>query len=695
MGSGGNGGYLAPEPGTRFHGALSDLGAPVRQFLYRNAAGHEAVWVCRYAVPAADEAPAEDESTLLTRYWVRSSSNLEWVPQRGVPKPVLPYQFHLIVGRPAWPVYILDTEESAEALQGLLTGAHVEAVASTWMGGLACLKAVDWEAVQDRLVTLWPTHRLPSLSALAQLGGRLVMQGCEVLIADPRDAAPPYPPDWNAHQAVTDGWTWERVQQFLMDTQRELGEAPATPPKGTAVSATQLAPESGQPVIERAAGGTRAEKWRQWGFETNAGGVAHQNLANVVRFIESQKGAYGDVWFDEFHCRIMQTLEGVAVPWGDEDTIELQRILQTDYAGLHKVAKSTVHDAIVACAFKHKRHEYREWLKSLTWDGEPRLETVFPLGWGTLGNHYHREAGRCFLMQAVARVLRPGCQADLMFVFEGATGIGKTTALQTLFGEKYVDNPTTRFGHKDFYQGLLGKVCIEIADFANAQGVHLDQIKADVTRKSDRFRPPYAAIPVDYPRQCVFAATTERDDWNQDEMVTARRFPPVACEASGRKIDQAWLKANREPLFAEAVVRVERGEPWWDMPAEETAEQQAARATPDVYDPLVARYAEAFTEMTMDKVLQFALGIEDKAKWDMRMMKRVGFILRKLGWERVNRRQGPTIFKVWRRKNPYVQERLRSALEEVQPHSSSQGNGHDDGSRTVEIPPPGTGLHEF
>lgn len=685
MGSGGNGGYLAPEPGTRFHGALSDLGAPVRQFLYRNAAGHEAVWVCRYAVPAADEAPAEDESTLLTRYWVRSSSNLEWVPQRGVPKPVLPYQFHLIVGRPAWPVYILDTEESAEALQGLLTGAHVEAVASTWMGGLAHLKAVDWEAVQDRLVTLWPTNRLPSLSALAQLGGRLVMQGCEVLIADPRDAAPPYPPDWNAHQAVTDGWTWERVQQFLMDCQRELGEAPAAAPKGTAVSATQLAPETGQPVIERAAGGTRAEKWRQWGFETNAGGVAHQNLANVVRFIESQKGAYGDVWFDEFHCRIMQTLEGVAVPWGDEDTIELQRVIQTDYVGLHKISKTTVHDAVVACAFKHKRHEYREWLASLTWDQRTRLELAFPLGWGTVDTPYYRAGSRCFILQAVARVLRPGCQADLMFVFEGATGIGKTTALQTLFGEKYVDNPTTRFGHKDFYQGLLGKVCIEIADFANAHGVHLDQIKADVTRKTDRFRPPYAAIPVDYPRQCVFVATTERDDWNQDEMGTARRFPPVACEVAGRKIDQAWLKANREQLFAEAVVRIERGEPWWDMPVEDSLAETQARIAPDLFDSAISRYVANLEELTMDEVLMGALEITDRSRWDMHLQRRIGVILTKLGWIKVRKRDEKRRYYLWRNRS---QRR-------APPPAHLEGNGHDDGSRTVEIPPPGTGLRDF
>ena len=42
-------------------------------------------------------------------------------------------------------------------------------------------------------------------------------------------------------------------------------------------------------------------------------------------------------------------------------------------------------------------------------------------------------------------------------------------------------------------------------------------VKRVITCRTDRFRPPYGRRVEDHPRMCVFAGTTNRDDWHRDE----------------------------------------------------------------------------------------------------------------------------------------------------------------------------------
>ena len=103
-------------------------------------------------------------------------------------------------------------------------------------------------------------------------------------------------------------------------------------------------------------------------------------------------------------------------------------------------------------------------------------------------------------------------------------------------------------------------------------------IKAFLTRRRDRFRPPYGKHTINLPRQCVFAATINPTAGGYLKDPTgARRFWPVACRGM---IDRDGLEKVRDQLWAEAVHRFKAGAPWWletpELEALATAEQDCA-----------------------------------------------------------------------------------------------------------------------
>jgi predicted P-loop ATPase len=194
-----------------------------------------------------------------------------------------------------------------------------------------------------------------------------------------------------------------------------------------------------------------------------------------------------------------------------------------------------------------------------------------------------------FLISMIARVMRPGCKVDYMMILEGPQGKGKSKMCEILAGEWFSDQLPDMHS-KEASQHLRGRWLIEIAELDKMSKVDTTTLKAFITRREERYRPPFGRYKVTEPRQVTFFGTTNDSAYLKDE-TGGRRFWPVGC---GR-LDPDGLVAARDQILAEAVVAFNSGEQWWpDAAFEEAAIKpvQADRYVGDAWDDAIARYVK-------------------------------------------------------------------------------------------------------
>lgn len=366
--------------------------------------------------------------------------------------------------------------------------------------------------------------------------------------------------------------------------------------------------------------------WQQWGLLLNASKQAHPNLHNAITIIEQDDLFKGTIYYDEFLQRIIKKNSPLR-DWKDSDDLEATSHIQS-LLGIPRMGRDTVSQAVLAVASRNKRNCVQEWLSTLQWDGANRLETFFSDYFGAAQNEYTTAASKNFWLSIVARAYRPGCKVDNMVVLEGAQGVGKSTAMNIVGGEWFAEQHESATDPKAFAEILLGKLVVEISEMDSFTRAEVNRVKQTVSCSSDRFRPSYGRHAIDHPRTCVFVGTTNRDDWNKDE-TGARRFWPVACTGA---IDIEGIRANRDQLFAEAVVRYKANETHWEMPLEAARLEQEARYQHDAWTEKIRLFLVGKTEVTSAEVLDH-LGI-DVVRTGRAEQMRVGTVLRVLGWKK-------------------------------------------------------------
>ena len=305
-------------------------------------------------------------------------------------------------------------------------------------------------------------------------------------------------------------------------------------------------------------------------------GTPESDVYNCLVVLKQDPSLKGKIRLDEFAHRLVVIDD---LPWRDKD--ETPYWTDTDDACLRNYfatkylikGKGIIDDALQEVTQDNKFHPVRQYLTGLTWDGDCRLDTLFIDYIGAEDTEYIRAVTRKWMCGAVARVMDPGVKFDTAIVLYGSQGLGKSLILERL-GRKWFNNSLVDIKTKDALEQIQGSWIVELAELAPTYKNDNEIIKAFISRTSDRFRSPYGRRTEEYPRQCVFAGSTNNLMFLKDRTGN-RRFWPITGDKD-RKTKNSWdlSKDEIDQLWAEAFVYWSEGEP---LVLEGALEEEALR----------------------------------------------------------------------------------------------------------------------
>ncbi len=310
-------------------------------------------------------------------------------------------------------------------------------------------------------------------------------------------------------------------------------------------------------------------------------GGYQRSLFNFILVLQNHPDLHGCVRADLFSNKKiaaeglpwLRTAEDTTV-WGDEDTTELCIWMENIFG---KVTRSDIRSAINALALRQSFHPVRDYLNCLVWDGVLRLDTLFIdyMGAKEEALGYTRAVTRKSLVASVARVMTPGCKYDYMPVLIGKQGGKKSMLFDILAGgTKFFSDSLKTFEGQRAQEGVRGKWILEIAEMQTLDRTNVNAAKGFMTQRSDYYRAAYGEEPKDYPRQCAFFGTSNDYECLRDD-TGGRRFWPVQTDMQPRRKNVSTdLPAERDQIWAEAVMYWRMGETLYLPPEQEAVAAQ-------------------------------------------------------------------------------------------------------------------------
>lgn len=533
-------------------------GRPTKYWIYRNEKKEMVGIIARYQ-------PTSDRKEILP--WVHTDAG--WV-KGAMDKPRPLYNLPLILSSNK-PILIVEGEKCAEAAQELFEDYYT---VTTWAGGAEAVKHTDFSPIYSRKIIIWPDNDAGGLKAKDELCSILISQTNDLKTIDPTSL----PPKHDIADLINTH-SEDDIIKFMRENHTILKpyKLPEIVPSDTEITLTKSSDP--QPIYNALAMAA------ELGLQVDGKQMPVPNSSNVYTIL-SKSPEFKDIcYYDEFKNAYMTTWKtGILRQWTEVEDRQLTTYLQSQY-GLPKISKHLVVDALLQYADGNKKNPVKDWLNSLVWDQVPRVSQLFSIYCGSNDSDYSQAISRNFLISIVARVIQPGCKVDTMVILEGAQGINKSTFFKYLASPEYFAESSGDLSSKDFILNCQGKMVIEMAELASLNKKEANLIKNFLTISTDHFRPPYGKSAQAFPRQFIFAGSTNDECYLSDQ-TGARRFWPISCGY----IDIDKLKQDREQLFAEAVHLFKQGATWWEVPESAKKEQDQRR----VYDEWETVFTDYF-----------------------------------------------------------------------------------------------------
>lgn len=295
----------------------------------------------------------------------------------------------------------------------------------------------------------------------------------------------------------------------------------------------------------------------QWtkGLEIDSKGVYKSTASNINLILSRDKRLVGCFKLNIFDNRqyVMRSL-----PWRLIKQPEV--VKNVDYSGLRNyletvyniVSSFKIDDALALVFDRNSFHPIRDYLNSVKWDGQERVENLLIDYLGAEDNLYSKQAIRKTLVGAVARAFVPGIKFELVLTLVGEEGIGKSTLGAKLGRQWFSDSFNTIQGQQSFEQ-LQGAWIMEIPELSAMKKAEVETIKHYISKTEDTYRPAYGRVVETFKRSCIFIGTTNESTFLASTTGN-RRFLPVDVNTENatksiftipiEEVDQIWAEAT-------------------------------------------------------------------------------------------------------------------------------------------------------
>lgn len=537
------------------------------------------------------------------------------------PRPI--YKLDRLAKYPDRPVLLVEGEKCVDFAEPVIEGNFIVV---SWPGGSKAIGKVDWSPLAGRTIYAWAdcdSKREPLskedkangvdpltkllLTESKQPGMRAMRDISRIL----RDTDPstdfkfvniPKPGDkpdgWDVADAIDDGAQLDDLIAMINDVRTDKQQP------------TQQKQDSGLLM---------------------SNGRIVPCLSNIYDIISADVNWRGVLAFNEFSYVICKRnkppfASSDSEEWDANDDVQTAMWLTRNYGFAPSPAQ--VAEAVEALARANTFHPVRDYLNSLEWDGQPRVDDWITDYIGAPKNDYIMRVSRWFLMGMVARVMEPGVKFDCCLVLEGAQGRRKSSMLRALAGEWFGDTDLD-LHNKDSMNSIRGKWLYEFAELDSLARAEAARQKSFLSRQVDEFRPPYGRRDIRSPRQLVFGGSTNEWSWNKDT-TGGRRFWPVVCD---QEIDCEGLADVRDQLFAEAYHLYKKGKRFWPTSEEQRTifdPEQVKRHQHDSFIDMLEKYVEEQYDLFSMADAAYHLKI-DPARLSRDVQTRIGKALQVLG----------------------------------------------------------------
>lgn len=444
---------------------------------------------------------------------------------------------------------------------------------------------------------------------------------------------------------------WARSQGYSETSESDYPDESAAEPEGETGDAGETLPEAVNGTVEP----TTGSKLAVWVNEKT--GLIDCCISSIFTALQDPAFCRWEIAFDTFQGKPVCRREGTQA-WEllSDDIITRMRIqLEKLTFKPGKASRELVRDAASLVASEHPIDTMREYLdrEIPAWDGVPRAETFFSAYCGAEDSEYTRAVGRYFWGMLWRRAYSPEpITADISLVLIGAQGANKTRLIQTLaLSPEYHTELNFNLSPAELAMRMSGCVLAEFPEMVGFGVRKLNEIKAFLTLKADKYRPLYSNDQRTVTRRMLFVMTTNNTSFLTDNTGN-RRYAPVevqkfSADAVAPVVKQLW--AEGAEIFKQyGGLRLHQ-----DIEAI-TITHNDDYVLPDAWEPAIADWLkeqeklapEQRTRCQTREIMKYALQV---AEGTIRRedQDRVSDIMQKLGYRYKAARTPSGVIKMW------------------------------------------------